>query len=148
MRANGADNLGILQGFVPNIRSTGQASLQATLDGPMRTPLVSGTMTIEEGRIRHFDQPHALENISGVVRFDSRGVTLDEVTAQFGGGAVQFAAVSASMVSRPPRRHDERAEHAAAVLGRNALGGRRHAEPARHDRCFDAVRLAIVRNAV
>src|SRR6185369_15397307 len=82
--------LGILQGFVPNIRSTGQASLQATLDGPMRTPLVSGTMTIEEGRIRHFDLPHALENIAGVVRFDSRGVTLDELTAQLGGGLVRF----------------------------------------------------------
>ncbi|HZY06561.1 MAG TPA: hypothetical protein VFE69_02410, partial [Ilumatobacteraceae bacterium] len=30
MRANGAANLGILQGFVPNIRSTGQATLEAT----------------------------------------------------------------------------------------------------------------------
>jgi len=90
MRANGAANLGILQGFVPNIRSTGQATLEATLDGPMRTPVVTGTMTIEDGRIRHFDLPHALENISGVVRFDSRGVTLDEVTAQLGGGPVRF----------------------------------------------------------
>jgi len=90
MRTNGAANLGILQGFVPNIRSTGQATLEATLDGPMRTPVVSGTMTIDEGRIRQFDFPHALENINGVVRFDSRGVTLDEVTAQLGGGSVQF----------------------------------------------------------
>jgi hypothetical protein len=55
MRASGAANLGILQGFVPNIRSTGQATLAATLDGPMRTPVVTGTMTIEDGRIRHFD---------------------------------------------------------------------------------------------
>ena len=90
MRANGAANLGILQGFVPNIRSTGQATLEATLDGPMRTPVVTGTMTIEDGRIRHFDLPHALENIGGIVRFDSRGVTLDEVTAQLGGGPVRF----------------------------------------------------------
>ena len=90
MRANGDANLGILQGFVPNIRSTGQARLEATLDGPMRTPVVTGTMTIEDGRIRHFDLPHALENIAGVVRFDSRGVTLDEVTAQLGGGPVRF----------------------------------------------------------
>jgi hypothetical protein len=90
MRANGAANLGILQGFVSNIRSTGQATLEATLDGPMRTPVVTGTMTVEDGRIRHFDLPHALENISGVVRFDSRGVTLDEVTAQLGGGPVRF----------------------------------------------------------
>jgi hypothetical protein len=90
MRTNGAASLGILQGFVPNIRSSGQATLQATLDGPMRTPIVSGTMNIEDGRIREFDLPHALENITGVVRFDSRGVTLDEVTAQLGGGPVQF----------------------------------------------------------
>ena len=90
MRASGAANLGILQGFVPNIKATGDATLQATLDGPMRTPLVSGTMTIEDGRIRHFDLPHALENITGVVRFDSRGITLNEVTAQLGGGPVQF----------------------------------------------------------
>jgi translocation-and-assembly-module (TAM) inner membrane subunit TamB-like protein len=90
MRASGAANLGILQGFVPNIRSTGQATLAATLDGPMRTPVVTGTMTIEDGRIRHFDLPHALENITGVVRFDTRGVTLDEVTAQLGGGPVRF----------------------------------------------------------
>ena len=90
MRANGAASLGILQGFVPNIRSTGEATVEATLDGPMRTPIVTGTMTIDAGRIRHFDLPHALENISGVVRFDTRGVTLDEVTAQLGGGPVRF----------------------------------------------------------
>ena len=90
MRASGAANLGILQGFVANIRSTGQATVAATLDGPMRTPVVTGTMMIEDGRIRHFDLPHALENITGVVRFDSRGVTLDEVTAQLGGGPVRF----------------------------------------------------------
>ena len=90
MRVNGAANLGILQGFVPNIRSTGQATVEATLDGPMRTPVVTGTMMIEDGRIRHFDLPHALENIAGLVRFDSRGVTLDGVTAQLGGGPVRF----------------------------------------------------------
>ena len=33
MRANGAANLGILQGFVPNVRSSGGATLQASLEG-------------------------------------------------------------------------------------------------------------------
>jgi len=90
IRTVGEANLGILQGFVPNIRSAGRASLQATLDGPLRAPVVSGTMTMDEGRIRHFDLPHALEDISGVVRLDSRGVTLDEVTATLGGGPIRF----------------------------------------------------------
>ena len=91
VRATGDAGLGILQGFVPNIRSSGRASLEATFDGPMRNPLVSGTMRIENGRIRHFDLPHALENISGPVRFDSRSIRLDEVTAQLGQGPVRFA---------------------------------------------------------
>ncbi len=103
MRANGAANLGILQGFMANIKSTGEATLQATLDGPMRTPLVSGTLTIADGRIRHFDLPHALESITGVVRFDSRGITLDEVTAQLGGGPVQFGGRIAIEGYRPGR---------------------------------------------
>jgi hypothetical protein len=90
IRATGDAGLGILQGFVPNIRSSGRASLAATFEGAMRDPLVTGTMTIENGRIRHFDLPHALENISGPVRFDTRGIRLDEVTAQLGGGAVRF----------------------------------------------------------
>jgi hypothetical protein len=90
VRATGDAGLGILQAFVPNIRSSGRASLQATLEGPMRDPIVSGTMNVDNGRIRHFDLPHALENISGPLRFDTRSVRLDEVTARLGGGPVRF----------------------------------------------------------
>jgi translocation and assembly module TamB len=90
VRATGDAGLGILQGFVPNIRSSGRASLEALVEGPMRDPIVTGTMTVDDGRLRHFDLPHALENISGPVRFDTRSVRLDEVTARLGGGLVQF----------------------------------------------------------
>jgi hypothetical protein len=90
VRATGDAGLGLLQAFVPNIRSSGQASLQATFEGPMRDPFVSGTMNVDNGRIRHFDLPHALENISGPLRFDTRSVRLDEVTARLGGGPVRF----------------------------------------------------------
>src|SRR5688572_16404519 len=90
VRATGDAGLGILQGFVSNIRSSGRASLEATFEGPMRDPLVTGTMRVDNGRIRHFDLPHALENISGPVRFDSRSIRLDEVTAQLGQGPVRF----------------------------------------------------------
>ncbi|MBI3048911.1 MAG: translocation/assembly module TamB domain-containing protein [Acidobacteria bacterium] len=90
VRATGDAGLGLLQGFAPNIRSSGRASLEATFEGPMRDPIATGTMTVENGRIRLFEFPHALENISGPVRFDTRSIRLDEVTARLGGGLVRF----------------------------------------------------------
>jgi hypothetical protein len=90
MRVGGDANLGILQGFVPNIRSSGRATLEASIEGGLQEPVVNGTLRVEDGRIRHFDLPHALENISGPVRFDARGASFDEVVARLGGGPVRF----------------------------------------------------------
>jgi hypothetical protein len=90
VRGTGDEGLGILQGFASNVRGSGRAALAAGFEGPMRNPVVTGTMTVENGRIRHFDLPHALENISGPVRFDTRSIRLDEVTARLGGGVVRF----------------------------------------------------------
>ena len=91
--ATGDANLAVLQGFVPNVRSSGRATLKAGINGALRDPVVEGTFTIDNGRLRHFALPHALENINGPLRFDSRGVSLDGVTARFGvppGGEVTF----------------------------------------------------------
>jgi hypothetical protein len=90
-RVKGVANLGILQGFVSDIRSSGRGTLEATLEGAMRAPLVNGTMQIDNGRIRHFDLPHALENINGAVQFDSRALRLDGVSARIAEGPVRFA---------------------------------------------------------
>ena len=90
MRANGVANLGILQGFVANVRSSGRASVQAAFEGPMRNPAVTGTLRIDNGRIRHFQLPHALEAINGAVALDARGLQLDGLRGRLGGGDVQF----------------------------------------------------------
>jgi translocation and assembly module TamB len=90
MRMIGNANLGILQGFVPNVRSAGRADLSATLQGRMRNPSVSGTMTVLDGRVRHFGLPHSLDDLSGIVAFDPSGIRLDGLSATLGGGAVQF----------------------------------------------------------
>jgi autotransporter translocation and assembly factor TamB len=90
MRATGDANFSILQGFISNMRSAGRAVLAAALEGPLGEPLVSGTMTVNNGRIRHFSLPHALESINGVMRFDTRSIRLDELSAQLGGGPVTF----------------------------------------------------------
>jgi translocation and assembly module TamB len=90
MRANGDANLAVLQGFISDLRSSGNASLAGTLEGPLDNPIAGGTLTLKDGRIRYFPLPHALENIDGPIRFDSQGVTLDGLTARLGGGDVKF----------------------------------------------------------
>ena len=64
--------------------------LTAAIDGPLHEPVFSGSATITDGRIRHFALPNALEAINGTMRFDARGVRLDDVSATLGGGRVQF----------------------------------------------------------
>ncbi len=90
LRAVGEANLGILQGFFKDVRGSGHAELTAAIDGPLKQPVFSGSATIAGGRIRYFSLPNALDAINGVVHFDSGGVRLDDVTATFAGGPVQF----------------------------------------------------------
>jgi hypothetical protein len=90
MRANGDANLAVLQGFISDLRSSGTASLAGTLEGPLDNPIAGGTLTLKNGRIRHFALPHAIENLDGPIRFDSGGVTLDGLTGRLAGGDVKF----------------------------------------------------------
>jgi translocation and assembly module TamB len=90
LRTSGLANLSILQGFVPDVRGSGQARVAATLEGDLENPLVNGTMVFDDGRVRYFGLPHAVENLSGEARFDSRGLNLDGLTGRLGGGAVAF----------------------------------------------------------
>ncbi len=88
--ATGTANLGIVQGFVPDMRATGEAAVTAEITGTVDNPLVSGQMRVAGGRIRHRAVPHALEALAGAIRFDSRGASVDRLTARFGGGEVVF----------------------------------------------------------
>ena len=90
LQAIGDANLGILQGFFRDVRGSGQAALTAAIEGPLRDPVFSGRATINNGRIRHFSLPSALDSINGVISFDARGLRLDELSATIGGGNVQF----------------------------------------------------------
>ena len=90
MRAAGEANLGILQGFFREIRSSGHAELTAAVDGALYDPRFSGSATISGGRIRHFSLPNSLDAVNGTVRFDAQGIRLDEISAELGGGHVQF----------------------------------------------------------
>ena len=88
--ASGTANLGILQGFFRDIRSSGQAELSAEIRGPLDAPVFSGSASIRDGRLRHFSLPRSLESVNGRILFDPRGARIDGLTARVGEGEVQF----------------------------------------------------------
>jgi translocation and assembly module TamB len=90
LAAVGDANLGILQGFFRDVRGSGRAELTASMDGPLHEPVFSGSATITNGRVRHLSLPNALDGINGIIRFDARGVRLDDLSARMGEGPVQF----------------------------------------------------------
>ncbi len=90
LQVGGDANLGILQGFFRDVRGSGRAVLTGAVNGRLRQPVISGSATITDGRIRHFSLPNAFDAINGTVMFDARGVRLDDLSATMGGGRVQF----------------------------------------------------------
>jgi hypothetical protein len=90
LQATGNADLGILQGFFRDVRGSGRAELRAAVDGPLKAPTFTGQAIITNGRVRHLSLPNALDNINGAIRFDSRGIAVDELTASMGGGPIQF----------------------------------------------------------
>jgi hypothetical protein len=88
--ARGRANLGILQGFYRNIRSSGNAELTAQVSGSLDAPIILGRATIENGRLRYFSLPHSLEQVNGTILFDSRNIRLDGLTARVADGQVNF----------------------------------------------------------
>jgi hypothetical protein len=90
LQANGAANLAVLQGFLPDIRSSGRAEVTARIAGTVTAPVVAGNALITNGRMRSLLFPNALEEVNGIATFDAAGIRLDGVTARLGGGAVRF----------------------------------------------------------
>ena len=90
LQANGAANLAVLQGFLPDIRSSGRAEVTARISGTVAAPAVAGNALLTNGRMRSTQFPHALEEVNGIATFDVTGVRLDGITARLGGGGVRF----------------------------------------------------------
>jgi hypothetical protein len=103
MTAKGTADLAIIQGFVNNVKSSGTAVLNSSVTGDLDDPTVTGTLRVENGRIRHYSVPQSIENINGTLSFDTRGVTLDGLTGRIGEGPVTFGGRVDKMGLRPGR---------------------------------------------
>jgi len=86
---SGDANLGILQGFFRDVRSSGGAVLKGAINGSLKKPEFSGAAEITDGRIRHMSLPQSLQGINGRVAFAGDGIRFEDLTAQLAGGKLR-----------------------------------------------------------
>lgn len=87
----GGLNLGIFQNYVPGLRTTGAAVVNATVRGTLDKPLLGGRMEIKDATVFHRDLTNGIEKANGVVAFDRNRALLQNFTAQTGGGGLKLS---------------------------------------------------------
>src|SRR5260370_24857950 len=71
LRLNGALDLRLISGFVPNLDARGPAQINASFEGTLDRPRITGRVHIENASARAADFPTGLSAIMGDVVRDS-----------------------------------------------------------------------------
>ena len=91
MRLNGALDLGLLKGFVPNVDARGPAQINASFEGTLERPRITGRVHIENSFARAADFPTGLSAITGDVVFDATRLYFENMSAESGGGTLHLS---------------------------------------------------------
>ncbi|MGB7281553.1 MAG: translocation/assembly module TamB domain-containing protein [Candidatus Acidiferrum sp.] len=104
LKLNGALDLRLLTGFVPTLQASGPAQINASFEGPLDRPRITGKVHIENAAARVIDFPTGMSNIKGDLTFDATRLFFENVTAESGGGTLHLA--GSVNYSESPLRYD------------------------------------------
>ncbi len=99
---NGAWNLHLLGGFLPNVDAHGPAQIHASVEGTLDRPRVNGRVRVENASARVENFPTGLSAVTGDLVFDAARLFFENLTAEAGGGTLQISG-SVSYADRPLR---------------------------------------------
>jgi len=85
-RVEGQLGLRLLSAVLPDVRATGVASLDVEADGTLDSIDLSGSIEVQNGRLRYLGLPHTLEQIEMKVALLQNEASIDEFRALLGGG--------------------------------------------------------------
>ena len=88
LKLNGALDLRLLSGFVPNLDARGPAQVNASFEGTLDRPRITGRVHIDNASARVADFPTGLSAIKGDLIFDATRLSFDNLTAEAGGGTL------------------------------------------------------------
>jgi len=91
MHLNGAVDLRLLSGFVPDLQASGPAQINGSIEGTMDRPRITGRVHIEKASARAADFPTGLSNIKGDIVFDATRLFFEDITAEAGGGTLHLS---------------------------------------------------------
>jgi translocation and assembly module TamB len=91
LRLNGALDLRLISGFVPNLDARGPAQINASFEGSLDRPRITGRVHIENAAARAADFPTGLSAIMGDIVFDATRLYLDNMSAESGGGTLHLS---------------------------------------------------------
>ena len=90
MRLNGGLDLRLLGGYVPDLDSRGMAQVNASFEGTLDRPRITGHVRIENASARVSDFPTGLSDIQGDLVFDATRLYFENVSAESGGGTLHL----------------------------------------------------------
>jgi len=100
LKLNGALDLRLLSGFVPGLDARGPAQVNASFEGTLDRPRITGRVHIESASARMADFPTGLSAIKGDLIFDSTRLSFNNLTAEAGGGTLTLTG-SVNYADRP-----------------------------------------------
>ena len=90
LTVRGNIDLIILQLLRKDLQARGNATVNATIRGSLQEPEVTGQLNLAGASLYLGDLPNGIDNASGTILFDRRRATVQQLTAETGGGQVSF----------------------------------------------------------
>jgi len=88
-------DLGILQKMSRNFVSSGSVALTADVRGTSAKPLVNGRLELHNASANYIEISNGISNANGVVQFNGNSASMQNVTAEVGGGKVTLGGYAA-----------------------------------------------------
>ena len=90
MTIQGRINFSILQIFNPDLLGSGASVVNVAIRGPLSEPQVEGRLELRNASLFLRDVPNGIDQANGLILFDRNRATVQKLSAQTGGGDIQF----------------------------------------------------------
>lgn len=91
LRLDGNIDLATLQDFSRDVVASGSLSAHAAIHGPLAQPQLGGRVELQNANLSVKTFPNGLSNANGVILFTGDRATIENITAESGGGKVTIA---------------------------------------------------------